>query len=769
MGPPHTGPAHTTPPQAGPSHAGPPNQRGPQGPGPRPNNPAPPPRPRGADGPSVPPPRPHPHGPTPHDRGGAPGVPHRDPNTTPPPRRPDGVPQQYRDPYDAPPPRHTPDGPPAPRRAPDAGPPHRNEPDAAPPAHRDADAPTPRRDPDSDPTPHSDTPHSDTPHHDADRPSIDEAHARHGETTPAGISHHRGDGDMGDLPQRVPHDPRYFTADVHITPDGRARIGNHTYSPEEYGDLLRRNGWDGRTPIRLIGCDAGSNDFANRLSRHTNADVLAPTKPAWTDSNGRVYTSDAEIGPDGTRRPKIPPNGEWETHRPDGTRTKAGEDGFVPGTHDKDKSDLDPSDARDRGKGDDSWRREVGEKSGLTPEQKLRDNDYMRKHFHLRKTGDRWELVINPSKSVDIDGKSVKSVDVPPGWRPPDGHNIRAVDFSELDVKFKDDRPPALPAEFHGPLRDHRGQVDPALVQQNQDLIDRRRQAIEEARQAPDGTPEYKEAQHRASQLGEQLGERGGEQFMDDHYPGATRVDPGLGGGNRFDMVHRLDDGRFVILECKGPYATRDAAWSLDGNWVEQGHPDYFEKKIHDMLNAKLSRAGEANMRKDLAAEGKTPDQIDQAIADHKTKLEQEREMARQLDEARRPQALAAHVRENFGISEAEIDRHLRETGDDRVKRMTDAEFQDYKAKVGYDKFYQHKVEELRSPQRGAAPDTEPKSPQELAADQQQADRLEHLRRHGLVEYHLVTAKTTGSGANEQYNGYVSDEFIMDWQQSAKV
>jgi hypothetical protein len=141
---------------------------------------------------------------------------------------------------------------------------------------------------------------------------------------------------MGDLPQRVPNDPRYFTADVHITPDGRARIGNHTYSPEEYGDLLRRNGWDGKTPIRLIGCDAGSNDFAKRLSAHTDAPVLAPTKPAWTDSKGRVFTSDAEVDAHGNRQPKIPPNGEWEAHHPDGTRAKASEDGFAPGTHDAD-------------------------------------------------------------------------------------------------------------------------------------------------------------------------------------------------------------------------------------------------------------------------------------------------------------------------------------------------------------------------------------------------------------------------------------------------
>jgi hypothetical protein len=152
---------------------------------------------------------------------------------------------------------------------------------------------------------------------------------------------------MGDLPHKVPNDPRFFTADVHITPDGRARIGGHDYTPAEYADMLRRSGYDGSKPVRLIGCDAGSNDFAKQLSKHLDAPVVAPTKPAWTDANGRVFTSDAEIRPDGTREPKIPPNGEWETHHPDGSKTKASDDGFAPGTHDGDK-DLDPVDARDR-------------------------------------------------------------------------------------------------------------------------------------------------------------------------------------------------------------------------------------------------------------------------------------------------------------------------------------------------------------------------------------------------------------------------------------
>ncbi|AXX29973.1 DNA/RNA non-specific endonuclease [Actinosynnema pretiosum subsp. pretiosum] len=252
---------------------------------------------------------------------------------------PDGARPRAADPWT--PPRQD-----APHRTPDAGRPDPSRPDAGRP-----DAPHPAQNrPDAH---HPDSNRPDAPdygvhpHHDT--PTIDQAHAHHGETTPSGVSHHRGDPNMGDLPHRVPPDPRYFTADVHITPDGRARIGNHTYTPEQYGDLLRRTGWDGRTPIRLIGCDAGSNTFADRLSRHTNADVLAPTKPAWTDNAGRVYTSDAEVGPDGTRRPRIPPNGEWNTHRPDGTTTRAGDDGYVPQTpehHRADHTDVDDAQSR---------------------------------------------------------------------------------------------------------------------------------------------------------------------------------------------------------------------------------------------------------------------------------------------------------------------------------------------------------------------------------------------------------------------------------------
>jgi hypothetical protein len=213
----------------------------------------------------------------------------------------------------------------------------------------------------SDPARHD--PHGDSNGHPHDRDlshggpddreplTLDEVNQRHSQSTPAGSSYHRGDGDMGDLPHRVQPDPDgRYTVDVHVTPDGHARIGNQRYTPEEFADILRRNGdYDGR-PIRLIGCDAGSNDFAKRLSRELDTEVMAPSKPAWTDSNGRVFSSDYEIGPDGKMRPKIPPNGEWDVHFPDGASHRASDDGFTPDTHHADKQDVDVDSARDRGK-----------------------------------------------------------------------------------------------------------------------------------------------------------------------------------------------------------------------------------------------------------------------------------------------------------------------------------------------------------------------------------------------------------------------------------
>ncbi|MRH88626.1 hypothetical protein GFY24_14435 [Nocardia sp. SYP-A9097] len=203
--------------------------------------------------------------------------------------------------------------------------------------------------PESNPAAHPNKvwPHQDEPGPASHMPPATE-HSFPVKETEAGASFHPDDPEVAGLASRIAKDPTHFTADVHITEDGHARIGDRTYTPEEFANLLRQTNWDGHTPIRLVGCDAASNGFASRLAQHLGTDVLAPTKPAWSDSSGRLYTSAVEIGPDGIRRPRIPPDGTWETFHSDGTKTKATEDGFAPGTREEDKYNLDPGDARDR-------------------------------------------------------------------------------------------------------------------------------------------------------------------------------------------------------------------------------------------------------------------------------------------------------------------------------------------------------------------------------------------------------------------------------------
>ncbi|WP_220139580.1 toxin glutamine deamidase domain-containing protein [Nocardia sp. GTS18] len=93
----------------------------------------------------------------------------------------------------------------------------------------------------------------------------------------------------------------------------------------------------------------GSDTEAARLAAHLGTDVLAPTARAWTDEHGRVYTSGFEIDSTGNRRPRIPPDGQWITHHPDGTTTRTTTDGFAPRTPATDRSSLDPNSARERG------------------------------------------------------------------------------------------------------------------------------------------------------------------------------------------------------------------------------------------------------------------------------------------------------------------------------------------------------------------------------------------------------------------------------------
>ncbi|MCX2733974.1 YwqJ-related putative deaminase [Saccharopolyspora sp. NFXS83] len=160
---------------------------------------------------------------------------------------------------------------------------------------------------------------------------------------------------MRDLAQRVPDDGVHHTVDVHALPDGRVRVGDHTFSAKEFADVLRRDpGYDGG-PIRLLSCDAGTSGLARDLSRELGVPVTAPRGLAWTDGNGRVFASD--MGPDG--RPGWPPNGSWDTHHPDGTDTPTGNDGFHP-SHDGEDPGPAPDDAAARGDEEQSLDRDTG-------------------------------------------------------------------------------------------------------------------------------------------------------------------------------------------------------------------------------------------------------------------------------------------------------------------------------------------------------------------------------------------------------------------------
>jgi hypothetical protein len=469
----------------------------------------------------------------------------------------------------------------------------------------------------SGPGPHD--PDGGPPHHD-DPLTPDEVNARHSESTPSGSSYHANDPDMGDLPHRVQPDPDgRYTVDVHVTPDGHARIGDRLYTPEEFADILRRNAdYDGR-PVRLIGCDASSNDFAHRLSRELDTEVMAPTKPAWTDSHGRVFSSDYEIGPDGRMRPRIPPDGEWNTHHPDGSTHRAGDDGFAPDSHHGDPHDVDADSAQHRGERYidedpvDIERPDREPKASM--KEKINDDAYREKYYD------------GPNRNGEYSRKNADQVDA----------------TEERLPKIKED--PAKPAgqqfepksdDFEEATYHKQNEVEHSATQRQkdeaQDLIDRRHEANQRAREVEgryqdaheNGTldkeieRERSEAHRDRTDLGEELGEHAARDAIADQFPSPPHEikelpDPDIHGDNtrlgskpgsgRFDQIYEVTgpDGksRIVVVEAKGPNAglgTRQGAGNLR---YEQGHPEYVNSIIENMRTN--GTEAEQNLAEDLA------------------------------------------------------------------------------------------------------------------------------------------------------------------------
>ena len=435
---------------------------------------------------------------------------------------------------------------------------------------------------------------SGTGHPEPERPTPDQINQRHADSTSSGTSYHRGDPEMGDLPHRVKPDPDgRYTVDVHVTPDGHARIGGRDYPPEEFADLLRRNGaYDGR-PIRLIGCDAGSNDFANRLSRSLDTEVMAPDKPAWTDSNGRVFSSDYEIGPDGKIRPKIPPNGEWSIHRPDGTSHRVGDDGFTPDTHHADKRDLDPNDARARG--DDAaeaHRKRVHEEiirtlNGPDGEKMLEK--------HWRDIGGGSATIL-PRKRADAlyegvelpvlrrDENGVYEI-----WNPRDPKNLVKSEFTgDRHIGGRETAPPDL-LDSADILAAGRPDIH-SYVSEANDAVKGVHRPDSEFHPPLEKIDQAVFNDVRSNHWNNKLGDLAADHAVHDglNQPEYVRnplerVDVPDRGANHFDQIYQDADGRYVIVEAKGPSAGRGGN---DG--YEQGHPEY----VRNILDKMAARGG---------------------------------------------------------------------------------------------------------------------------------------------------------------------------------
>lgn len=469
-----------------------------------------------------------------------------------------------------------------------------NQPDSkGPDADKPKDGPDSQREPDTTDKPKDD---ADKPHEpDADKPEpgtpeydqkIDEG-VDNLKQTDAGMSGHT-DPNHQDLADRVPGDGKHTTVDAHMGPDGRIEIGGRSYSPDEFADVLRRSGWDGESPIRLVSCD--SSDFASDLAKKLGVDVTAPKGLAWTDSNGRVFSTSR--APDGG--PTWPPDGGWETHSPDGTKSPASDDAFHPTKNGEDPGAR-PEDADARG------RRKIDPKltdveNPNSPnfkenvDDRIHDPEYRNKYYDERSDG--------TFHRKNEDQTDFNKDQVPLLRRDNEGNIIVADDQIKEFHRFdgKTDPHTATPAEqeaFKDAVRDRENALDNLKNKKDNyeaEKPDPSEKATEERSQA------YADATKKSETLGDQaadleLKNRYGIDVDDpnvntcppnDFDPTKTNVITGEGSGV-FDKIAISPDGTVVVIEAKAPHADLGNRLDLDGRRVEQGTRPYYEAIVKEM------------------------------------------------------------------------------------------------------------------------------------------------------------------------------------------
>lgn len=156
----------------------------------------------------------------------------------------------------------------------------------------------------------------------------------HIQKTDAGMSiFDRSEGNERHTANQVAPIPGAYVVDMHGA-ERHVKAGRSTLTADDVADIMRANpDWDGNTPILLIGCGTGKlpDGFAAELAKKTGVEVIAPTTDAWVDYDGNVFASQSRNTYEGPGvRPGWPPNGEWHTFGPDGSR-KIDESPFPPG------------------------------------------------------------------------------------------------------------------------------------------------------------------------------------------------------------------------------------------------------------------------------------------------------------------------------------------------------------------------------------------------------------------------------------------------------
>lgn len=170
-------------------------------------------------------------------------------------------------------------------------------------------------------------------------------------STPAGRAFYdANDARMQRAANAIMPDPDRYTVDVHANAH-TAAVDGRPVSARELADLIRADpNYDGK-PIRLIACETGRdpNGFAAELARELGVDVVAPDKKASNSADGRPMASDTLVGADGKRYKVMPPNGQWHTFHPDGSRSEAtSSDGYLPSNTEPDSTAPDRTDQESR-------------------------------------------------------------------------------------------------------------------------------------------------------------------------------------------------------------------------------------------------------------------------------------------------------------------------------------------------------------------------------------------------------------------------------------